>query len=73
MKNCLEDAEMQLSRRTFTRSMLGSLLTFSLVKSLDDVDVLAHTVRPIVRTWLIEMEDVTRQLRRTVEGSQWSY
>jgi hypothetical protein len=55
---------MQLSRRTFTGHMLGSLLTFSLVKSLDDVDVLAHTVRPIVRTWLIEMEDVTRRLRR---------
>ena len=64
MNNCLQGAPVKLSRRTFTRSMLGSLLTFSLVKSLDDVDVLAHTVKPIVRTWLIEMEDVTRQLRR---------
>jgi hypothetical protein len=55
---------MKLSRRTFTRNMLGSLLTFSLVKSLDEVDVLAYSVKPIVRKWLIDMEDVTRQLRR---------
>jgi hypothetical protein len=44
--------------------MLGSLLTFSLVKSLDHVDVLANNVRPIVRKWLIEMEYVTQQLRQ---------
>jgi len=55
---------MKLSRRTFTRNMLGSLLTFSLVKSLDEVDVLAYSVKPIVRKWLVDMEDVTRQLRR---------
>lgn len=55
---------MRLSRRTFTRNMLGSLLTFSLVKSLDKVDVLANTVKPIVRKWLIEMEQVTQQLRQ---------
>ena len=55
---------MKLSRRTFTRNMLGSLLTFSLVKSLDEVDVLANSVKPIVRKWLTDMEDVTRQLRR---------
>jgi hypothetical protein len=55
---------MKLSRRTFTRNMLGSLLTFSLVKSLDHVDVLANNVRPIVRKWLIEMEYVTQQLRQ---------
>ncbi|HEY5443633.1 MAG TPA: hypothetical protein VIJ87_04020, partial [Pyrinomonadaceae bacterium] len=55
---------MKLSRRTFTRNMLGSLLTFSLVKSLDEVGVLAYSVKPIVRKWLVDMEDVTRQLRR---------
>src|SRR4030095_573700 len=55
---------MKLSRRTFTRNMLGSLLTFSLVKSLDHVDVLANNVRPIVRKWLIEIEYVTQQLRQ---------
>jgi hypothetical protein len=63
---------MKLSRRTFNRHLLGSLLTLSLVKSLDEVDVLANTVRPIVRKWLIEMEDVTQQLRQgRVKTVEW--
>jgi len=63
---------MKLSRRTFARNMLGSLLTFSLVKSLDEVDVLARTVSPIVRKWLIEMESLTQQLRHgQLKGIDW--
>ena len=63
---------MKLSRRTFTTQMLGSLLTFSLVKSLDKVNVLANTVEPIVRKWLIEMEHVTEQLRQgKVKTIEW--
>jgi hypothetical protein len=54
----------KLSRRTFTGHMLGSLMTFSLVKSLDNVDVLAANVKPIIRKWLVEMESVTQGLRR---------
>lgn len=62
----------KLSRRTFTRNMLGSLLTFSLVKSLDKVDVLANTVKPVVRKWLIEMEQVTQGLRQgKVKPIEW--
>jgi len=55
---------MKISRRNFTQNMLGSLLTFSLVKSLDRVDALANTISPIVRKWLIEMEYLTQQLRQ---------
>jgi hypothetical protein len=40
---------LKLSRRTFTHTMLGSLLTFSLVKGLDKVDALANSVKPVVR------------------------
>jgi len=54
---------MKLSRRTFASHMLGSLLTFSLIRSLDKVNVLAKTVDPSVRKWLLEMERVTQQLR----------
>ena len=54
---------MKLSRRDFTREMCLSVLTFSLVKSLDTVGALASTFKPIVRKWLIEMEAVTRELR----------
>jgi len=53
----------KLSRRTFSKNLLGSLLTFSLVKSLSAGEVLANPVRPVVRKWLMEMEYVTQQLR----------
>ena len=63
---------MNLSRRTFTGHMLGSLLTFSLVKNLDRVDVLANTVKPMVRKWLIEMEHVTQELRQgKLKAIEW--
>src|SRR5437660_11472166 len=68
----LEGASMNLSRRTFTGNMLGSLLTFSLVKNLDRVDVLANTVKTMVRKWLIEMEHVTQELRRgKLKAIEW--
>jgi len=52
--------------------MLSSVLAFSLVKSLDQVDVLADNVKPVVRKWLIEMEHVTRELRQgKVDPIEW--
>lgn len=63
---------MQLSRRTFTRNMLGSVLTFSLVESLYRADALANPVTPIVRKWLIEMEQITHGLKqRKVRPIEW--
>jgi hypothetical protein len=63
---------MKISRRAFTQNMGGLLLTFSLVKSLDKLDVLAGTVRPIIRKWLIEMESLTKQLRQgQLKGVEW--
>jgi len=44
--------------------MLGSLMTFSLVKSLDKADALANPVTPVVRKWLIEMEDTTQGMKQ---------
>jgi hypothetical protein len=62
----------KLSRRTFTRDMLGSLLTFSLVKSLDKADVLAGPVTHVVRKWLIEMEEITKGLKQgNVNPVEW--
>jgi len=52
--------------------MLGSLLTFSLVRSLNNVGVLGHAIQPIVRKWLLEMESVTQALRAgKVKPSEW--
>jgi hypothetical protein len=64
--------KMKLSRRTFTRDMLGSMMVFSLVRSLDNVGAIAAVVAPVVRKWLIEMDAVTRELRRgKVEPAEW--
>ena len=63
---------MKLSRRTFTHNMLRSLLTFSLVKSLDKVQVLGNSVSPMARKWLIEMENLTQQLRQgQLKNIEW--
>jgi hypothetical protein len=63
---------MNLSRRNFSSQLLGSLLTFSLVKSLNHVNVLAKSFEPIARRWLIEMEEVTQQLRQgKVKTTEW--
>lgn len=63
---------MKLSRRTFTRDMIWSVLTFSLIKSLDTVGALAGSFKPIVRKWLIEMESVTRELRHgKITAKDW--
>lgn len=63
---------MQLSRRTFTRAMLGSLVTFSLVESLDKANALANTVAPLVRKWLVEMESITQGLKQgKVKPIEW--
>jgi hypothetical protein len=52
--------------------MLGSLLTFSLVKGLDKAGALANPVKPIVRKWLIEMESVSQGIKRgTVKPVEW--
>jgi hypothetical protein len=52
-----------LSRRDFTRHMLGSLFTFSLVSTLCEARVLTGNVKPIAHRWVAEMEQVTRALR----------
>ena len=54
---------MKISRRNFTQSMLSSMLTFALIKSLDNVNVLGNSTKPILRKWLIDMEQATQQLR----------
>ena len=62
----------KLSRRTFTRNMLGSLLTLSLVQSLDKANALGNSVKPIARKWLIEMEQITRWLKQgKVKPIEW--
>jgi len=64
----------KLSRRTFNQSLIGSLLTLTLVKSLDQLDTLATPVKHIVRKWLNDMEQVTVELRKgRVTPIEWQH
>lgn len=63
---------MNLPRRAFTRDLLGSLLTFSLVKGLHTADALAAPVSHAARKWLVEMEEATRGMRQgKVQPAEW--
>lgn len=62
----------KLSRRIFTQNMLGSLLTFSLVKTLSRGELLTGSIKPVVRQWLMEMEQVSKALKAgSVKPIEW--
>lgn len=52
-----------LSRRAFSRQMIVSLFTLSLVKSACKADCLAHPVKSAAAEWLRETERVSRALK----------
>lgn len=62
----------KLSRRDFIQNTIGSLLTFSLVKSLSQAQVLTGSVKPVAHQWVLEMEQVTKSLREaTIRQIEW--
>lgn len=61
-----------LSRRAFLHNTLGSLLTLSLVSSLSEAQLLTGDVSVIVHRWLIEMQQVSKDLRKgKVKPIEW--
>jgi hypothetical protein len=54
-----------ISRRSFGQSLLGSLLSYALVKTFNEVDVLANTIKPPIHKWLIELESLCKDLKKT--------
>ena len=52
-----------LTRRTFTKGILNSLLTCSLLKTLYGFDLFASSVRPITNRWLINVEQLSHDLK----------
>ena len=62
----------QVSRRSFTQNLLGSLLSFSLVKTLYQADVLPNTFRPTLHLWLRELEHLSSDLKAgNLKQSDW--
>lgn len=61
-----------LSRRNFIQTALGSTLTFSLLSSLCQAQALTESVKPIAHQWVIEMEYITKSLRKgKIKQIQW--
>lgn len=62
----------ELTRRAFTRNMLGSLLTFSLVSTLSKAAVLTAPVSVMIRPWVVDMEQITKAMRAgTISQKAW--
>lgn len=53
----------KISRRDFTRNMLGAVFSMTLVGSLCEAQALTGSVKPLAHKWLFEMEHISKSLR----------
>src|ERR1700722_3913345 len=51
------------TRRTFHGRLLGSLMTYGLIETLFHRDLLADSVKPVIRKWLVDLNDLSRSLK----------
>jgi hypothetical protein len=51
------------TRRTFNRQLLGSLVTYGLIETLFQRDLLADSVKPVIQKWLADLYDLSRSLK----------
>jgi hypothetical protein len=64
--------ELEVSRRSFTKQTLGSLLAYSLLETLAGHDVLADEVRPVMGKWLLDLEQLGQSVKgRKLKQTQW--
>lgn len=54
---------MQISRRSFGKQSLGSLLTFSLLETLAGTNAFAEKVRPEIESWLADLDQLGRDVK----------
>ncbi len=54
---------MQPTRREFSATLLGSVMTFGLVEMLWSRDLFADAVKPTIEAWLKELVEMTKDLR----------
>lgn len=61
-----------VSRRTFTKQALGSLMTYSLLETLCQHDLFADEVKPTTVKWLAEVNDLSRDVKgQTLKQVEW--
>jgi hypothetical protein len=51
------------TRRSFNRKLLGSLMAYGLIETVFARDLFADEVKPVVRKWLIELAELSRDLK----------
>src|SRR5687767_13631760 len=62
----------QVSRRTFARQTLGSLLTFSLLETLYQCDAFADNVKPVAYRWVKGMAELGKDLKdQKLKQEEW--
>jgi hypothetical protein len=62
----------EISRRTFSKETLGTLLTYSLLETLCSRDAFADEVKPLAAAWLAEVDQLSRELRgKPLEQVAW--
>lgn len=63
---------MNTSRRQFSRQLLNSMVSFSLMEMLVVGDLLGKNVKPITDHWAIQMNEMCLDLRQnTISPAQW--
>jgi hypothetical protein len=51
------------TRREFNQKLLGSLMTYGLIETLFARDLFAEAVTPVIRQWMVELHDLSRDLK----------
>jgi hypothetical protein len=51
------------TRRTFQQQLLASLMTYGLIETLFHRDLLADSVKPIIRNWMVDLNDLCKSLK----------
>jgi hypothetical protein len=60
------------TRRTFVQNALNLLLTTSLLNSLVQIDVFGNSIKPILKRWLIDVEEISYDLKtKKVSQIEW--
>jgi len=51
------------SRRSFNRTMLGSLTAFGLIETLYSHDLLADAVKPVIHKWMVDLHTLSQDVK----------
>ncbi len=62
----------ELSRRAFSKTLLASVASYSLLRELFTRDVFAEPIRPITRAWLKRLQEMSLDLKTwAITPAQW--